>query len=278
MGGLKEDYLEGQEERYFKIADALGITWGELLELDYSFDANVSKDGLIYSYLIRLADGNDPAVVSKIKKIRPDNTILLEPWVLERSTIQDEFDAIFENKDYKQTFSHEMDGLKKLLALPVSDDAVRKVLLRQIFITIIGAVETYLCDAFVNEVLSCRHKLRRFVETHPDFKKMKFSLSEVFAEYEFVEGKAKEVMLGTVYHQLPKIKAMYEDALQINFPDISVMQRFVTQRHDLVHRNGKTATGEKVLLNHQVIVDLQEAAVCLVDSVSSQLELEDIPF
>lgn len=277
MGSLKENYLEGQEDRYFQIADALGLTCEELLELDYSFDANVSKDGLIYNYILRLSGGNDSELVAKIKNLRSDNSVILAPWVFEKSTAQDyEFEAIFEGKNYKDTFYQEMEGLKKLLALPIADVSVRDVMLRQVFITIIGALETFLCDVFVYEVMSCKRNLRRFVETYPDFKKIKLNLNEIFAEHDLMEQKVKEVILGTVYHQLPRVKNMYEDTLQITFPEIATMQRFITQRHDLVHRNGRTALGDKVPLNDQAIYDLQRAAIFLVEGVSSQLE--DIPF
>ena len=48
MGGLKEKYLEEQEDHYIRLADALDISWDELVSLVYEVTANLSKDGQIY--------------------------------------------------------------------------------------------------------------------------------------------------------------------------------------------------------------------------------------
>lgn len=52
MGGLKELYLKGEEEHGIRLTDALNISWEELLSLDYDVKANISKDGLIYDYVM----------------------------------------------------------------------------------------------------------------------------------------------------------------------------------------------------------------------------------
>lgn len=279
MGGLKEHYLENQEDRYIRMADALGIPWEELLELDYEIDANVSKDGLVYGYILRFSEENNPTILDKIIELDENRTVYLAPWVFERGPEDEyELEAISENIDPKVSFLHEVKNLEQLLAINLKEDDVKEILLRQIFISMVGALETFLSDTFINKVIESDHYLETFVETHPVFRKQKFSLSDVFQERRGIEEKARSVMVETIYHKLPAVKRMYEDTFAISFPDISVMQNFIIQRHDLVHRNGKTTDGEKVPVSDKTITDLKNAAVELVNKIDDQIEENDIPF
>lgn len=279
MGGLKEQYLEDQEDHYIRLADALGIPWEELIALDYEVSANMSKDGIIYGYVVSFNEENDKQLLDKISGIDSNLSVHLPTWALERSA-DDEYElgAIFDNTEYKSNFFREIGNLDRLRELGVDDLGLRDLLLRQLFISIIGAVETYLSDAFINKTLSSNHFLEKFVTTHPDFKKQKISVSDVFTTSRNIKEKAKTIMVGTIYHKLPVVKEMYQQTFEIEFPDISEMQRFVTQRHDLVHRNGKTTDGELVRIDDETIESLTKSAKQLVNAVSDALLYDEIPF
>lgn len=279
MGGLKEYHLQKQEKRYIRMAETLGISWQELLELDYKIDANTSKDGLVYGYILQFSDTNDPAVLEKIKGLDDSLTVCLAPWVLEREPDYEyELDAISENIDPHANFLHEMSNLEQLLAIRIEKIEVMDILLRQVFISMIGTLETYLSDTFINKVTGDTHFLERFVENHPEFRKQKFSLSEIFNEHRQIEKKARSVMIETIYHKLPTVKSMYEDTFSICFPDISTLQRFVIQRHDLVHRNGKTTDGKKISISETTIIELKNAALDLVRKIEDEMKKDEIPF
>lgn len=279
MGGLKEYYLENQEKRYVRMADALGISWEELLELDYEIDANVSKDGLVYGYILQFSEETDPVILEKINGLDENRTVRLAPWVMERRPEDEyELEAISENIDPKASFLNEINNLEQLLAINIDKEDVKDILLRQVFISMIGGLETYLSDTFINKVTGSAYFLERFVENHPEFRKQKFSLSEVFQEQRGIEEKARSVMVETIYHKLPIVKRMYEDTFAISFPEISALQKFVIQRHDLVHRNGKTTDGNKVPVSEKTITDLKNAAVELVDKIENRMKEDDVPF
>jgi len=279
MGGLKEYDLENQEERYLRIADALGISWKELLELDYEIDADVSKDGLVYGYLLRFYEDNDPIILGKINELDENRTVRLPPWVLEKSPEDEyELEAILENIDPKASFLNEIKNLEQLLAIKIEKEDVKDILLRQVFISMIGALETYLSDTFINKVTESVYFLEKFVENHPEFRKQKFSLNELFQEQRLIEEKARSIMVETIYHKLPTVKRMYEDTFSISFPDISTMQKFIIQRHDLVHRNGKTTEGAKVPVSEKTITDLKNEVVDLVGKIEDNINEDDLPF
>jgi hypothetical protein len=279
MGGLKEQYLEDQEDHYARLADALGISWEELNALDYAVSANMSKDGLIYGYVVSFDADNDEEILKNITGINAALTVHLPPWALERSA-DDEYElvAIFDNTEHKSNFLREIQNLDRLRELEIDEPSLKEVLLRQLFISVVGAVETYLSDAFINKTLTSESYLENFVTTHPEFKKQKISVSEVFTVSKNIKEKAKTIMVSTIYHKLPVVKEMYQKTFGIKFPDISEMQKFITQRHDLVHRNGKTIDGVVVRVDNETINALTKAAHQLVKAVSDALEYDDFPF
>ncbi|MFK8020402.1 MAG: HEPN domain-containing protein [Pseudomonadales bacterium] len=279
MGGLKEKYLEDHEDQYIRLADALGITWEELISLDYEVSVNMAKDGLIYGYVVTFSQENDKKLLENVSGIESNLSVHLPTWALERSADDEyELSAIFDNTEYQSNFLYEVENLGRLHKLEVDEQGLRDVLLRQLFISIIGAVETYLSDAFINKVLSSEHFLEKFVTTNPDFKKQKISVSDVFSTSRNIKEKAKTIMVRTIYHKLPVVRAMYQQTFDIEFPDISEMQRFVAQRHDLVHRNGKTTDGVAVSVDDRTIESLIKSAKQLVNAVSEALLYDDVQF
>ena len=279
MGGLKEQYLENQEDHYIRLAEARGISWEELIALDYEVTANMSKDGLIYGYVVTFSEENDKQLLAKIFGIDSNLSVHLPTWALERSA-EDEYElgAIFDNTEYRSNFLREIESINRLRELAIDDSWLRRVLHRQLFISVIGAVETYLSDAFINKTLSSEYYLERFVATHPEFKKQKISISELFSASRNIREKAKTIMVGTIYHKLPVVKDMYQQTFDIQFPDISEMQKFIAQRHDLVHRNGKTTEGEVVYVDDVTIVTLADLAKNFVNAVTEALLYDEIPF
>lgn len=279
MGGLKEYHLERQEDQSIRLADALGVSWEELSALNYEVSANISKDGLIYGYIVNLSEDNDKQVLEKISGVDQNLTVRLPTWALERSADDEyELEAIFSNSEYKSSFLQEIKNIDRLLSVEIDDTALKDIFCRQLFISIIAAFETYLSDAFINKALSSDHYLENFVTTHPEFKKQKISISEVFNTSRNIKEKAKTIMVGTIYHKLPVVKEMYQQTFGIEFPDISDMQKFITQRHDLVHRNGKTTSGELVNVTDETIHALKKSAIELVNTVSDALEYDEVPF
>lgn len=137
-------------------------------------------------------------------------------------------------------------------------------------------MEIFLSDIFINEVLSSEYYLRKFIENHPEFKRQKINLSEIYSEFDKIRKVAKSVMIGTIFHKLSTVKQMYEKTLAINFPDISKMQKFVLIRHDLVHRNGKTVDENVILLDESDILELFDVTTALINGIYD--ELEDLPF
>lgn len=282
MGSLKESYLESDEGRQENLADALGISWNELSQLDYTVTEDISEDGLLYGYLITFDSNCSAEILSRIAGISKSRTVSLSPWVFERS-YEDQYalGAITQNIDHRASFLNEIESSVRLQRLQMDDHVTRQLLLRQIFISIIGALEAFLSDTFISKSLSSDYHLQQFVRNHPEFKQKKISVSEIYDVSVKIKERAKTVMVNTIYHKLPTVREMYASTFSIDFPDISNLQKYILIRHDLVHRNGKTTEGRLVNVSDNLIDELRDNALTFVEELTIRLEEafnDDFPF
>ena len=276
MGHWKEVAMEMQEQESDRhLADLLGITYDELTELDYEIETDQSNDGLVYNYRIEFDIYNSPKhILSKIKNLEDGCRVYFQPWDFDEEYDYDEqYDAITENKDYLQKFKDEIANLEALNSLKIPDEVLKAILHRQLFISVIGTMETFLADAFINLTNDNEEFLKNFIETHPEFKKRKFELREVFEEYSKIKETAKKVMLDTIYHNLPSVSQMFSDTFKIEFPSIKDVYEYVLKRHDLVHRNGKTKDGETVVTDENAITELISKVTVFTNDIANKLNI-----
>ena len=146
---------------------------------------------------------------------------------------------------------------------------------RQLYITAIGALETFLSETFINVVNENSEYFRNFVQTYPNFKERKFQLNEIYGEYDKLQDTAKKEMLEVIYHNLAKVRNMYVLTFKIEFPDISNLSKAVNTRHDLVHRNGKTKDGADVTVNKGIVTELLNQISIFVEHISNSLHLKN---
>lgn len=173
--------------------------------------------------------------------------------------------------EYHSNFSNAIIDIKDLLKTEV-EASVAKCYYRLLFVNVIMALETYLSDAFINTVIPNPALTRRFIESTPEFQSEKLALSEVFKAIEEIEQKSKSYLADVVWHNLQRVKPMYQDTLGISFPkDIGVIFRAIIKRHDIVHRNGKTKSGEEILIQQQDVIDLIAAVEVFIHHIDAQL-------
>lgn len=282
MGGIKEAYLESEEGRQETLANVLGLSWDEVGQLDYEITPKISNEGLLYGYVITFSSDSDPKALAKITGLDKYRSLTIPPWVFERSYEEDyALGAIAQNVDHRASFNSEMDSSIRLQAINIDNHLTKQLMLRQIYISIIGALETILSDIFISKTLSSDYYLKEFVKTHPDFKSQKISVSEIFSFSQTIRERAKTIMVSVIYHKLPVVREMYTQTFSIKFPDISSLQKYILIRHDLVHRNGKTVEGKAVKINDQLINNLRLSVISFVEDLYKSFEVianDDIPF
>ena len=113
---------------------------------------------------------------------------------------------------------------------------------RMIFSHQITALEAYLSDTLLNEVMADKAAMQRMIDQDEDLGKEKFTLSEVSKDPGLVERKVREHLRSVMYHNLKKVDVLYNIALGVRIlnlaADKSSLFKAVLLRHDCVHRNG----------------------------------------
>lgn len=266
-------YREADKNPY--IADALGISYEVLLFLDYKFYTDRNKKGLIYTFRVVFDEDSPRDILRKIERLEDDGqTVFIQPSELNISDYyQREFESISVNNHHFDKFSKEIKNLKDLSETKLNDKKLVPILYRQIFVGVIATLEAFLSEVFINLTMNDPKHFQNFIETHPDFRKRKFELKDIFQEKEKIKQTAKKVMLDTIYHNLPVVKEMYSATFKISFPEFSKIYEYVIMRHDLVHRNGKTKEGATVVTDQSAINELISTVSLFVEELSQELDL-----
>ena len=178
--------------------------------------------------------------------------------------------------DFHSTFNGALEDVR-ILAESSVEENVAACLFRLLYVNAITALETYLSDAFTNTVLGDPALLRRFIENTPDFKKRKLALSDLFAEFDDIEKTAKEHLGELVWHNIARVKCMYRDVLNVEFPDSTPVFRAIKIRHDLVHRNGKSKEGERIPIDKGHVLAVARQAEQFVQAIDADLRLRNPP-
>jgi uncharacterized protein (TIGR02646 family) len=203
---------------------------------------------------------------------------LNRPALVESRKLKELEKELFENfkkvnKDYFSNFEENIKLIRSLTQVTsIASVNISQYLKNMLFANVITCIEAYLSDALKVIVISKKEYLRKFVETFKDFKLEKFELQDVFNQYDNIEDKATKAILDVIYHDLPKVKGMYQDTLGITFPNIGVIMKAVSKRHDFVHRNGKTKDGKKHKIEVSDIEALCVEAENFIKDINNQIE------
>ncbi len=223
-------------------------------QLDEEF-GGVVDDGLIEELADEL-DDITPYWSRNSDKLDPD----LDDYLFRSSA---------ESFRHEEAFRQSALNIERLLEVQV-EAADRQCMLRLLYVNVITALETYLSDKFISSVNADEKLLRKFVETTPEFKNQRLSLSEVFSVRENISQSVQNHLLEVVWHRLDKVEPMFRDTLNIMFPsDVRELHRAIIVRHDCVHRNGKMKDGEERVLNESDIKVLLSEAGKLVTWIES---------
>lgn len=189
--------------------------------------------------------------------------------------VDEQIDSFLATCTIFSSFNNEISNLRKLNELKLNDDELEKILKRQIYSGVVTCLEDYLSTTLINKVLKDDSLFRRFVETYKGFKDKKFSLNQIFMQQEELRKKVKRTLLDIIYHNLDKIKGIYENTFQIKFPDIEVMMKIINNRHHMVHRNGKNKDGQEIILDTNSVNDVIYKVEKFIEEIESSLTKDD---
>jgi hypothetical protein len=270
-------------EKKAHLANELGFNPADLEFLNFDIRKVEDLHGDVVYRFILLGD-NPNEIVEKIIEL-VDKEVEIPDYIFEDDDEEwYDYDYVSSKEPNQnlEIFLNELENLSRLNKMPVSDYQMLNILKKQIYIGIIGSMETYLSDTFIGLVLGDRTYLERFIATTPEFTKRKFELREIFSTYREIEKTAQDVMLDVIYHDLAKVRLMYIQTFEMDFPSIKEVFKCIKVRHDLVHRNGKTKDRQIIKLNERIIDDtlktIQNFIVDIAGRIADLGDLNDIPF
>lgn len=179
-------------------------------------------------------------------------------------------DDIASISEFYHNFSGAILDIEKLLGIGIPGE-VQDHFHRLLYVSVITAMETYLSDAFISNVMTDDAMFQRLVETAPLFKEQKFSLAEIYKEQSTLQSKVRSYLAKVVWHNLGRVEKMYKATCLIEFPkDLVALYEAVSVRHDIVHRNGRNGDGEEIYVGPDDVRQLIQDVEWLVQSIDQQ--------
>lgn len=187
---------------------------------------------------------------------------------------EEQIDAFLSASDFIALFNVETSNLKALNNTDLGNSDLQKTLQRQLYSGAITCLEDYLSTTLINEVLNNEENFKNFVRTFHGIRDRKFGLNELYEKLDQIEVIVKKELVNVIYHDLPKVKGMYEDSLKIKFPEFGELMKIIKHRHDMVHRNGKDKDGEEIVISKETIDDAINAVESFVNELENTIRKE----
>lgn len=183
------------------------------------------------------------------------------------------FDDLIEyrqpNTNIYGNFSTAIENIQGLLT-----NADNQTLIRLLFANVITSMESYLSDTIKKNVLGRPALLRRFVESSQQLREKKSNYAEIFKIMDDIENTVSQLIDETLFHNLSKTISLYKSVLDVDFPteSMSSIQKAISQRHDIVHRNGKTIGGDELEISSSDVSSLIATIKDVIDKVDYQVK------
>jgi hypothetical protein len=121
----------------------------------------------------------------------------------------------------------------------------------------ITILEAYLADAFLRLVVNDSVFKKRLVSEAVGFRDKKYTLAEILELNPTADEAIAAALNEISWHNITRAKALFSVVLGIEFPsDLLPLLKAVTNRHDIVHRNGKSIKGRGVAVGEKEVFDL----------------------
>lgn len=176
-----------------------------------------------------------------------------------------------ENRKHYQLLIDQLESVDLIRDLDVPEKA-RFSFLVMIHAHVVSTIEGYLAGVFIHQVCNSEELTRKLVESDPEFSKRKLTLREIYQEKETLKVTVASYLKGLIFHDIKKVKPMYEEVLNHKFSDLSWLFKAVEVRHHCVHRAGYNKDGERVDISVGSIADLLNSANDLAIEIDSTVD------
>ena len=141
---------------------------------------------------------------------------------------------------FLQVSLNQIEEASKLKSLGENQQFIQRLL----FANAVTALETYLADTFRKGIEGNPARIQKFVETFSGIRDVRIPISAASETARNLEKLVMDKLSKVIWHHLDKISEMYANTFSVTFPDdLSHLEKSVKDRHDIVHRNGKSVDG-----------------------------------
>jgi hypothetical protein len=161
---------------------------------------------------------------------------------------------------------------------------------RMIFAQQVSSLEAYLADTLINTTMDNEKALQHLLASDTDLAKEKFTLAQIVSEPEFVKIKVRSYLRSIVYHNMPKVRALYKVACDIDIFELlgdvrkEKLFKAIELRHDCVHRNGRDKDGQRLeVFTKAYVQEIADIMKSLVGDIENKIHgriinAEDVEF
>jgi hypothetical protein len=156
--------------------------------------------------------------------------------------------------------------------------AKQKTLHKLLFANVITALETFLGDSFMKTLSGSDQYLEDFVFKTPHFRNTEIKLCDIFERFKKIDGEVRSYVLAHNWHMLKESGMMFKRAFDIKFPETPpTIANGIRERHDIVHRNGKTSDGKDGSWDLSKILALNKAILAFSGAIDDQVKKLPVP-
>lgn len=208
----------------------------------------------------------------------PDTVVHADMAFFSHDPAEDMWEDYDVPEDPHSIFVTSQRQLEELLERQGSD-AGDAMLNRMVFAQHVSAMEAFLADTLINHVMASEKPLSALLKGNSDLNAEKFTLSEIVGQPDLVKSKVRDYLRSLLYHNLPKIDAVYRHALGVEVlpkgQDHSELMKAIHLRHDCVHRNGYDTAGNRLTVFTK---DYIRGTAAKIRSLVDRVELATSPF
>ncbi|SNS76417.1 hypothetical protein SAMN06295967_1256 [Belliella buryatensis] len=193
----------------------------------------------------------------------------------------DQIDAFLTNPDSLGKFMVEIGKLRFLINLDFPNEEIYQIIYKLTFSGAITCLEEYLADLLINKVLRDDDVFWKYFDALPDSKNTIHNSIKVKKSRKGVEELVKKKLLNTLYHRIVDVDKIYSTVFDISFPAYGDVCKIIQDRHDMVHRNGKTKDGVILLLHKGYVNRTIDTIARFVEDLDNRINGNrnpDLPF
>lgn len=236
---------------------------------------SIIEDFSNLNQIIITTNRNDFGTTQNFPKIELSNDFAnyfyeeIFPKIYEEEVFEDEgiYEWVYEE------FLRNIETIENLLnSVNFTDSNMKDKYYYLLFANIITSMESYLSDMFINIVLRKEDLTTKLLKNSSFFNEKNYKIGEAYEWLKNKHGKIRSVLSTISFHNLKVAQDLYEKILEVSFPeDFEIIREAVKARHAIVHKNGKTPSGDLIKINLYNIKETIDEVKLFISEINNSI-------